>query len=267
MSSSEQANSPAPSIKSMLEAHAATCRIAMDRGEARPPFPAEIQRAIDVARSRGERVVVTGGDFRGARFDGCSFVGCSFDGCSFVGCIFDDCSFVGSSFDGSRFVGCSFDGSSVRTTTGLPTQAGKGGPPETAEQKSARLAARAERCRRRAAEFRAQSPDVPVVESLDRKILDSLDRGCFVLHMGSWHGRTDSHPCGTTHCRAGAAITEAGDAGRALESRLGSAAAGALIYLASTGRVPNFYATNEAALADLRECAGLSEPPADEASR
>ena len=38
--------------------------------------------------------------------------------------------------------------------------------------------------------------------------------------------------------------------------RVGSAAAGALIYQASRGSYPDFYALNEAAMADLRQCAG-----------
>jgi hypothetical protein len=65
--------------------------------------------------------------------------------------------------------------------------------------------------------------------------------------MGSWHG-----DCGTTHCRAGWAIHLAGDAGYALEKQMGAPAAGALIYHASAGYVPDFYATNDDALADMR---------------
>lgn len=62
--------------------------------------------------------------------------------------------------------------------------------------------------------------------------------------------------CGTTHCRAGSSIHLAGAAGYALEKRLGSAEeAGRAIYLASTGRVPYFFASNERALADIRRCA------------
>jgi uncharacterized protein YjbI with pentapeptide repeats len=91
-------------------------------------------------------------------------------------------------------------------------------------------------------------PDAPSVDDLDAKILAMVDgpdaHGS--LDMSVWH------TCETTHCRAGWAIHLAGEAGYDLESRLGSATAGSLIYYASTGRVPDFYATTDEALADLR---------------
>lgn len=83
---------------------------------------------------------------------------------------------------------------------------------------------------------------VPVVKDLDAKILAQGN-----LSMDFWH--TD---CGTTHCRAGWAIELAGEAGKRLEEKYGSAVAGALIYFASTGSVPDFFATNEEAIADMQ---------------
>ena len=71
------------------------------------------------------------------------------------------------------------------------------------------------------------------------------------LDMSAWH-------CGTSHCRAGWVTTLAGDAGRALEDRIGTPAAATLIYLASDpmlGRVPDFYCDNEIALADMKRLA------------
>jgi hypothetical protein len=101
----------------------------------------------------------------------------------------------------------------------------------------------------RAARFRLRHPDVPVVESLDQRILDALDDGG-TLNMGDWH------TCDTTHCRAGWAIHLAGAAGYDLERKLGGAdRAGRAIYLASTGRSPWFYASNEWALEDIKRCA------------
>ena len=50
----------------------------------------------------------------------------------------------------------------------------------------------------------------------------------------------------------------AGDAGRAMEWCLGTAAAAALIYKASDAnleRIPDFFATNEDALADMKALA------------
>ena len=90
--------------------------------------------------------------------------------------------------------------------------------------------------------------DIPVVEELDAKILAAIAAGGS-LDMRVWH------TCRTTHCRAGWAITLAGDAGRDLEARVGSAAAGALIYYESTGTVPDFHASNDAALESIRTAA------------
>ena len=89
----------------------------------------------------------------------------------------------------------------------------------------------------------------PVVEDLHTKVAAAVGGG-EGLHMAEWH-------CGTKHCRAGWAIVLAGEEGAALEDRLGPAAAGALIYHASTGMVPDFYSSDATALADIRRCAGL----------
>lgn len=89
------------------------------------------------------------------------------------------------------------------------------------------------------------------VPQLHTKILAAIEAGG-TLEMRSWHA------CETTHCRAGWAIHLAGPAGKFLEACMGSAAAGALITLASCPwmeKVPNFYASNEEALADIRACA------------
>lgn len=99
----------------------------------------------------------------------------------------------------------------------------------------------------RAARYRERHPDVPVVEALDRRILQVIESGQGRLDMSSWH------ICETTHCRAGWAIHLAGDAGAKLETEYGPAIAGRMIYLASTGRATYFYATDERALQDLRE--------------
>ena len=98
------------------------------------------------------------------------------------------------------------------------------------------------------ARFRKRNPDVPVVEQLDRKILSAIEAGG-TLDMSKWHS------CETTHCRAGWAITIAGEAGKDLEQKRGAHIAGRMIYLASTGRSPNFFATNAKALADIQAMA------------
>ena len=101
---------------------------------------------------------------------------------------------------------------------------------------------------------------VPIVPNIDEAILRAIERGG-ELDMDAWH------TCETTHCRAGWAITLAGAAGAALESRVGPAAAGALIYAVSRSKpVPDFYAPNADALADLRACAA-QDPSVSEAKR
>lgn len=102
------------------------------------------------------------------------------------------------------------------------------------------------------ARIRADLRNAPKIESIHQKIYAAASAEG-ALDMGSWH------TCETTHCRAGWAVTLAGDEGHALESRIGTAAAAAMIYLASTdptiGRIPNWYASNEEALEDMRKLA------------
>ena len=94
---------------------------------------------------------------------------------------------------------------------------------------------------------------VPIVDDLDQRMLGAVESGA--LDMATWH-------CGTTHSRAGWAITFGGDAGKKLESLVGPETAGRLIYEASTGRIaPDFYASNEDAIADIRRCAGVEVTP------
>jgi hypothetical protein len=89
---------------------------------------------------------------------------------------------------------------------------------------------------------------VPYVEHLHQRVAEAVGPEGELLQMSSWH-------CGTKHCRAGWAIVLAGEAGAALEAKYGPATAGALIYGRSTGTVPNFYADDEVALADIKRCA------------
>jgi hypothetical protein len=80
-------------------------------------------------------------------------------------------------------------------------------------------------------------------------LLDVISAGTGQLEMSTWHS------CETTHCRAGWSIHFAGAAGYALEKEHGSERAGAMIYRASTGRVPCFFGSNERALEDIKRCA------------
>ena len=95
----------------------------------------------------------------------------------------------------------------------------------------------------------AKYDDVPIVKKLDAKLLRLIESGDGNLNMRAWH------ECETSHCRAGWAVTFAGDAGRELEKKLGTPVAAALIYHRSTGRIPDFYCNDEEALADIVACA------------
>ncbi len=110
---------------------------------------------------------------------------------------------------------------------------------------------RAERQAERAARYRERNPSVPVVEALDAQILAAVEAGTGTLRMSTWH------TCETTHCRAGWAVHLAGKDGYALEQQHGPQRAGAMIYRASVGRVPHFFASYDRAMADLREQAAI----------
>ncbi len=105
---------------------------------------------------------------------------------------------------------------------------------------------------KRMARYRERHPGVPIVDGLDRKILDAVTAGGGKLDMSQWH------TCETTHCRAGWAIALAGAAGKALEDEHGPHRAGTMIYRASTGRVPHFFATDVRALEDIKRCAEVT---------
>ncbi len=98
-------------------------------------------------------------------------------------------------------------------------------------------------------------PAAPVIPNIDAAILAEIVAGG-VIDMDNWH------TCETTHCRAGWAIYLADEAGAALERRYGTNVAGALIYAASrpNNRVPNWFASAEEALADLRASAAEAAP-------
>jgi hypothetical protein len=86
------------------------------------------------------------------------------------------------------------------------------------------------------------------LKALDAQILQAVEvEKRFGLEMSSWH-------CGTTHCRSGSACF-LHPLGKELERVFGNWLAGAVIYKKSTGVVPNFYANNKDAMADIRRCA------------
>ena len=102
--------------------------------------------------------------------------------------------------------------------------------------------------------------DAPCVQDLDRKILFAVETDG-KLDMREWH------MCETTHCRAGWAITLAGEVGAKLEAEIGPAAAGALIYAKSAGYVPDFYCSTTEALKDIRKHAAAAARICDDITR
>ena len=96
---------------------------------------------------------------------------------------------------------------------------------------------------------------------IDALILAEIDAKRILLDMGYIHGE-DDNVCGTTHCRAGSAIV-LHPMGLELERVFGWRLAASVIYLAARrgttldGQVPDFNASDEDALADMRACAGV----------
>ncbi len=88
--------------------------------------------------------------------------------------------------------------------------------------------------------------EIPLIIDLDKRILEDIENNGFFLNQDTWH------TCETTHCRAGFSELYAEDVGKEMVKHLGHWLTGALIYKKSTGRIPNFYASNEDALADVR---------------
>jgi uncharacterized protein YjbI with pentapeptide repeats len=148
---------------------------------------------------------------------------------------------AGANLAGANLAGADLADAYLARARYVPVGIEKTDPPEPYQRvvDPASYAKRAER-------YRARHPNVPVVPDLDRRMLDVIESGASTLDMSQWH------VCETTHCRAGWAITFAGEAGKRLEEERGPAMAGHMIYLASTGRSAHFYATTERAMEDIR---------------
>ena len=97
----------------------------------------------------------------------------------------------------------------------------------------------------------ANLDNVPRIKSIHQAVYTAASAEG-ALDMSDWH------TCETTHCWAGWVTTLAGEEGAVLEHVMGTAAAATLIYLASDpqlDRVPDFYATDAKALADMKRLA------------
>jgi hypothetical protein len=94
--------------------------------------------------------------------------------------------------------------------------------------------------------------EIPVIPNIHIAIYEAASKP-EALEMSDWH------TCEKTHCRAGWAVTLAGEAGRELEKRFDTLSAAMKIYDASD---PNFrinpcrfFDDNDAALADMKKLA------------
>ena len=91
---------------------------------------------------------------------------------------------------------------------------------------------------------------MPRINNIHTTVYEAASRPG-ALDMSSWH-------CGSAHCRAGWVVALAGDGGRVLEGVYGTPVAAALIYQASDPKlekIPNFYADDADALADMKRLA------------
>ncbi len=162
-----------------------------------------------------------------------------------------DANLCGAYLCGAYLSGADLGGADLGGAENLPDGVVAVDPPEPYK----RAVSDEDREKRRVArmlDFRARNPSVPVIARLDAKILDAISKDGCRLDMSDWH---HGDPCGTTHCRAGWAVHLAGTAGMELERRTSAERAGRAIYLASTGRSPHFFASNERALSDIKRCA------------
>ena len=94
--------------------------------------------------------------------------------------------------------------------------------------------------------------DVPIIPNIHAVLYEAVTTSGNSLDMAMWH------TCDTTHCRAGWITTLAGDSGKALESKVGTNAAAAMIYQVSDPtlrRIPNWYASYDEAMVDIKRLA------------
>jgi hypothetical protein len=92
-------------------------------------------------------------------------------------------------------------------------------------------------------------PPIEVVPAFREKVLGAVQAEGCKLEMSDWH---HGDPCGTTHCLAGWAVT-LHPQGQLIESLIGPNAAGALIFNACCGEIPDFFGSNEKAMNWLQE--------------
>jgi uncharacterized protein YjbI with pentapeptide repeats len=181
-------------------------------------------RDTNLSRAIANNADFSGADLSGANMSFGSFEGCCFDGAMLAGANIEMAYFCGSTFKGAIIRGLDFGSANW---SGAIIEGAIIDPTDYA--------------------------DVPTIPNIHKTIYAAANTPG-ALDMLTWHS------CDTTHCRAGWAVTLAGQAGAALEDKIGTAAAAALIYLASDSdleRIPDFHASEEEAMFDMRRLAEL----------
>ena len=174
-----------------------------------------------------------------------NLAGADLAGAYLAGANLADANLARADLAGANLAGADLAGAYLAGACNLPSGVAAVDPPEP----YVRAAPTREQLIERARRYRDRHPNVPVVEMLDAKILDAITAGGGSLEMATWH------TCGMTHCRGGWAVTLAGKPGFELEREVGVQRAAEMIYRASTGSVPHFFATNRSALEDIERCA------------
>ena len=198
---------------------------------------------------------LSGADLSDANLSGADLSGANLSGADLSGANLSDANLSGANLSGANLSGANLSGADLSGVRGAPAgiDTTPWSPERRAEWLRERATRQAERNEEAARAYRERWPDVPVVENLDVRIAETVSGGAGALNMGDWH------TCDTTHCRAGWAIHHAGRAGYDLEAQIGPAAAGARIYRASVGYVPDFYASTDDALADIHSRADIAK--------
>ncbi|MBL4853828.1 MAG: pentapeptide repeat-containing protein [Robiginitomaculum sp.] len=98
---------------------------------------------------------------------------------------------------------------------------------------------------------------IPKIENIHTAVYAAASKDN-ALDMGDWP------KCDSTHCRAGWVVILAGEAGKVMEDLYGTGVAAALIYMASDPTmesIPNWLASSETALKDMKEMAEAEQRP------
>ena len=183
---------------------------------------------------RGANLIVA--DLRGANLRGANLSGANLSGADLIGANLNGADLRGANLRGANLRGADLSGADLNWTD-LSEADLSGADLNWTDLSGADLI----------------GADIPIIPDLDRRILAAIEAGG-VLKMDAWH------TCETTHCRAGWAVTVAGEPGLALERAVGTPCAAALMYAAirPEERVPDFYASDAAAMADIRRIAALA---------